>query len=99
MITVVVINALKLYCMTVVGFKMDENPLITVGDAVSSFLRAPDATTKGMCLTESLMIEREWPSKGWPRLYNTPQKYQSPDDAKRWWQGTRGMRWAGVVFV
>lgn len=99
MITVVVINALKLYCMTVVGFKMDENPLITVGDAVSSFLRAPDATTKGMCLTESLMIEREWPSKGWPRLYDTPQKYQSPDDAKRWWQGTRGMRWAGVVFV
>lgn len=45
---VIVCNAIKILCMLIVAFGLGTNPpLITVGDAISSFLRQSDLTTKG----------------------------------------------------
>lgn len=45
---VIVCNAIKILCMLIVAFGLGPNPpIITVGDAISSFLQRPDATTKG----------------------------------------------------
>ncbi|KAK5189871.1 hypothetical protein LTR99_004144 [Exophiala xenobiotica] len=47
---VFVANLFKLIGMLWVAFRLRDAPLITVGDAVQSFLNEPDSTTKGMCL-------------------------------------------------
>lgn len=50
-IVVVASNALKLGLMCSVAFVIDieDEPLTTMGDAVASFLKDPDVTTKNMC--------------------------------------------------
>jgi hypothetical protein len=45
-----VTNLFKLIGMLYVAFRLRDNPLITVGDAVESFLDNSDRTTEGMCL-------------------------------------------------
>ena len=47
---VFVANLFKVIGMLWVAFRLRHAPLITVGDAVESFLNEPDSTTKGMCL-------------------------------------------------
>jgi hypothetical protein len=47
---VLVANLIKLVGMLYVAFRLRDAPLITVGDAVESFLNEPDRTTRGMCL-------------------------------------------------
>jgi hypothetical protein len=42
-------------------WKLNEPTLVTIGDAVSSFMRDPDPTTQGVCLSTKMDIEnRRW---------------------------------------
>lgn len=43
-------NILKVIGISYVAFRLGEAPLVTVGDAVESFIRYPDRTSEGMCL-------------------------------------------------
>ncbi|KIW27128.1 uncharacterized protein PV07_06897 [Cladophialophora immunda] len=43
-------NAVKIAGMLFVAFRLEDNPLITVGDAVESFLNENDKSTEGLCL-------------------------------------------------
>lgn len=43
-------NLIKLICMYTVATCLRDRPLITVGDAIQSFLEEPDPSTKDMCL-------------------------------------------------
>lgn len=56
---VIAFNALKIACMLWVAFGLDRHtfsaadsdlPLITVGDAIASYLRRPDPITEGYCM-------------------------------------------------
>lgn len=48
---VIVFNIVKILCMLWVAFGLGNDvPLITVGDAIASYLRHPDPVTKGYCL-------------------------------------------------
>ncbi len=49
-LVVVVCNAVKAIIMLIVAVKLTGSPLITIGDAIESFLDRPDETTKGVCL-------------------------------------------------
>lgn len=42
-------NAIKVFVMLVVACHLSGNPLITIGDAVESFLNVPDETTRDVC--------------------------------------------------
>lgn len=60
-------GALKLIIIAVVAFKLRHAPLLTLGDAVASFLRQPDVHTEDMCLAEissfrSVFMIRRWPT-------------------------------------
>ena len=37
-----------------------EPTLVTLGDAIDSFLRIPDPTTMGICFAHRRFIEKEW---------------------------------------
>ncbi|KAF2127575.1 hypothetical protein P153DRAFT_398181 [Dothidotthia symphoricarpi CBS 119687] len=49
-IVVIIIGLLKTVAMLFISFRISDTPMMTIGDAVSSFLIRPDATTKGICL-------------------------------------------------
>lgn len=51
-------NALKLLCMLISLRELRSRPLMTLGDAVQSFLEQPDCTTVGFGLLEAANIEK-----------------------------------------
>ncbi|KAJ5370373.1 uncharacterized protein N7496_006465 [Penicillium cataractarum] len=86
-------------------------PLLTVGDAISSFMADPDSTTEGMCWASHQDFSREvWKSRqvAWVSRSSTEshrqgesriwKRLQSP---KRWMHASRTSRWlmALVTFA
>ena len=49
-ITILVCNLIKVACMGVIVWRQDPEPLVTLGDALASFLESPDSSTKGFPL-------------------------------------------------
>ena len=49
MIIVVICNLIKGVCVGLIAWNTDPQPLVTVGDAITSFLDEPDATTRNKC--------------------------------------------------
>jgi hypothetical protein len=52
-ITVIVLNVLKALLMFYIAFGVHEEPLLTIGDAVASFLQDNDVFTRSMCLASA----------------------------------------------
>ena len=65
MIIVIVCNLIKTFCMSAIAWKQDPEPLVTLGDAIASFVDRPDATTKGNCVAGKARFEK---SKSWDSL-------------------------------
>ena len=59
MVVVSICNAIKLSCMAWIAWRQDSEPLITLGDAVASFLSLPDKTTSGRCLASSDYLKKK----------------------------------------
>ncbi|GKT97684.1 hypothetical protein Ct61P_15534 [Colletotrichum tofieldiae] len=64
--TVTLCNFVKLVCMLWTLLKLRFSPIITIGDAVDSFLREPDETTAGFALLEARDVGR-WIKPGGPQ--------------------------------
>lgn len=62
MISVIICNLIKTICMSIVVWKQDPEPLVTLGDALASFLDWPDLTTEGNCIGGKNRFEdrRSW---------------------------------------
>ncbi len=58
---VIVCNITKLACMTMLLLQQQAKPLVTLGDAVESFLATPDPTTENMCLAEKRVFSAKQP--------------------------------------
>ncbi|KZM27396.1 hypothetical protein ST47_g1466 [Ascochyta rabiei] len=58
-ILVTVINLAKALLMFYVAFKVADDPLITMGDAVASFIDNPDPSTSGACLASIAEIRKK----------------------------------------
>ena len=52
MVIVIICNFIKLCCTSWIVWKQDTEPLVTLGDAIASFLSRPDATTIKTCLAD-----------------------------------------------
>ena len=65
MIIVIVCNLIKTVCMSTIAWKQDPEPLVTLGDAIASFMDRPDVTTKGNCIAGKARFEK---SKSWDSL-------------------------------
>ncbi|KAK6384427.1 uncharacterized protein PV06_10934 [Exophiala oligosperma] len=78
---VLTFNILKVIGISFVALWMGESPLVNIGDAIQSFLRHPDRTTEGMCLSshESVVASAKLGSSGYaamtvPTRYNPKQR-------------------------
>ena len=65
MIIVIVCNLIKTVCMGTIAWKQDPEPLVTLGDAIASFVDRPDVTTRGNCIAGKARFEK---SKSWDSL-------------------------------
>lgn len=65
MISVIICNVLKIACLATTLFLSDFNPLVTVGDAIASFLARPDSNTQGLGPVSCVDVrEGKWMRKG-----------------------------------
>jgi len=64
MLAVIAANLTKATIMVLTFWKLREPTLVTIGDAVASFLEQPDPTTAGICLsTKRDIVKGEWKKK------------------------------------
>ena len=56
-LVVIVCNMIKTVCMAMISWKQDPEPLVTLGDAIASFLDRPDVTTKRNCIAGRTRFE------------------------------------------
>ena len=78
--------------MTVLGSL--ERTLVTLGNAIDSFLRIPDSTTMGICFADRRFIKREWKrgSGAGPRRWKQ-------NGVQRWWTSVSKTRWITSNFL
>ncbi|ORY01666.1 hypothetical protein BCR34DRAFT_605840 [Clohesyomyces aquaticus] len=96
-IVVILANVGKLICIVAVCFLLTDQPLLTLGDAVTSFLRSPDRFTKGICLWG-----KDDDRKHWRMLRHTgdvpaPRRFESK--IQRRWRVAGKQSWAGFLFL
>lgn len=62
MVVVIICNLIKTICMSIIVWKQDPEPLVTLGDAIASFLDRPDVSTEGNCAAGKTRFEdsRSW---------------------------------------
>ena len=88
MIAVICCNFVKACCMVMALVRSREPTLVTLGDAIDSFLRIPDPTTMGICFADQRFIKREWRhgSRAGPRQWKRK-------GVQRWWTSVSKTRW------
>lgn len=92
-LTVCIIALGKSYlCITVLHHVWQTQPLATIGDAVDSFIRRPDRTTRGMCTFGQRDFSRK---AGWKAWRNRTREWTA--GPRRW--ETRHRRWGDAVRV
>lgn len=86
MYVMIAFNVIKVAAMLWVLFRYDaEKILISVGDAVSSFLKYQDPTTTSMCLADKRGMQSFWKSRGLARPFSKRrQHWGSAVSKKRW---------------
>ena len=92
-ITVILANLGKAICMAVVCVLVADRPILTIGDAVTSFLRTPDRSTRGRCLWSKEDFRRHWHTGKSPVA-----KQYEPISRRRWRAAGRGS-WAIFLLL
>lgn len=79
-------NFAKVVLMMVVALSLKERPVLSLGDAISSFLENPDGTTRGMCLFDKDIVKSQ--SKPWaprPLVWHPQRRFWFAAASVRRW--------------
>ena len=93
MIVVICCNLVKACCMVMAVVRSREPTLVTLGDAIDSFLRILDSTTVGICFADQEFIEREW-TRGW----RTGPRQWKQKGVQRWFTSVRETWWINCTI-
>ncbi len=91
MIIVIICNLIKTICMSKIAWKQDPEPLVTLGDAIASFLDRPDGATEGSCIVGKTRFED---SRSWDLLLSRWDLERS-----RWFRAASKRRWLVCNFL
>lgn len=107
LVIVLMCNLGKVGGMLYVAFGAFSEPLLTIGDAATSFLETPDLTTGGMCLLgkgafksaeASIKFTKfgaTWPGDSFSQAL--PRKWHPK--RRMWFQAASGKRWFWCLFL
>ena len=93
MIAVICCNFVKACGMIMTVVRSREPTLVTLGDAIDSFLRIPDPTTRWICYADRCFIEKEW-RRGW---WTEPRQWKQKG-VQRWWTSVGQRRWITCII-
>lgn len=86
---VIAFNVVKLVIivMMTVGDIINQNPLVTIGDAIASFIERPDTRTEGMCLRSATEILASDDTQIVPAVVYRPHRnrWAAAVSGRRWW--------------
>ena len=85
MSVVIICNTMKAICMGIIAWKHDNEPLVTLGDALASFLDRYDTTTRGHCIRGKVHFEKR---RAWDRH---PSRWHQ--NTMRWFRAASLRRW------
>ena len=90
-------NLIKIICMFLTLRKHKRSALITIGDAIQSFLDCPDPTTKGLCTisTDRMVSLWEWRCTFAPELMLAKKRFLLDVECQKWTPKRR--RWSSSV--
>ncbi|KAF4310778.1 hypothetical protein GTA08_BOTSDO13707 [Botryosphaeria dothidea] len=91
-IVVVIANLVKVLVMAMTMYQHKRPALVTVGDALASFLEDPGPTTQGICLGKKEdFVDRPWNAE--PRMYVISKEESLRSSGASWsqWVATSGM--------
>ncbi|KAI5806279.1 hypothetical protein EDC01DRAFT_142624 [Geopyxis carbonaria] len=95
---VIVANAVKAACMALVLRDRTFRPLITLGDAIESFLVDADATTAGICYaSRQLVVRKHRTGQAWNTGALRPWRWKPI--RYRWFRAVSITRWATTLVV
>ena len=95
MVVVTIFIAIKAIAICYVSFRQ-EVPILTMGDAVASFLKNHDQLARGRCLL-SMNDVRKWVEGAYPEWLHD-RKWKFDDNPKQWRSAVPSGRWSfGVV--
>jgi hypothetical protein len=88
-IVVILFNVVKTLAILASIFTLRNNPMLTIGDAVASFLYEPDTSTSNMCLISQQVVHNRgvlWRAQKIPRRFTARQYtwYSALKLGKRW---------------
>ncbi|KAL8635766.1 MAG: hypothetical protein Q9228_006781, partial [Teloschistes exilis] len=84
LIIVIICNAIKASCMLLMIYQRDSEPLVTLGDAVASFLDEPDCTTRDNCVTTKYHFMNGTWTKGSKPWETQEHRWFKAASRKRW---------------
>lgn len=88
---VVTCNIIKAICMFVTVCRSKDYPLVTIGDAIASFLEHPDTTTQNLCLLSKTSVDQMWGK------LSRPMKWRSA--AEKGMYSVSPRRWANINLM
>ena len=91
MIVVLICNLIKTVCMGTMAWKQNAEPLVTLGDAIASFLDRPDTTTRGNCIIGKTQFKD---NKFWDW---SPCKWNPTN--LRWFRAASSRRWVVCIVL
>ncbi|KAF9696725.1 hypothetical protein EKO04_005443 [Ascochyta lentis] len=93
MLAVVVFSIIKVLAIALLVFTHPKGDFLrTIGDAVTSFLKRQDETTKNMCLVSSAQVRKHG--------FQTPYSPQTFTNARpRWWTGANTTEFFSTVGI
>ncbi|KAB8263535.1 hypothetical protein BDV32DRAFT_135786 [Aspergillus pseudonomiae] len=83
-VIVIAFNIVKAIVLCYVAFNLKDSPLLTTGDAVSSFLRAPDQCSRGMCLLTMESVRKSSRISRTMKFDANPKRWRSAMSRRRW---------------
>lgn len=91
---VVACNVIKLFTMAIVAYSGTiDRPIMTIGDAIVSFMTIPDSTTSKMCLrSRGEIVERQWDYRRW-KTHNPGRPRTEYPDYAGIWKTDEASRW------
>jgi hypothetical protein len=85
LIMVVILNFIKASMMYITVFGTKKSPILTIGDAIASYVDRPDPNTQGLCLVSKADVRSKLQLSREPRMFvSTPQRWSSAVGKSRW---------------
>jgi hypothetical protein len=85
LVMVIILNLLKALMMCITVFGIKESPIMTIGDAIASYIDRPDLNTRGLCLVSKADIHPKSELSREPRMFaGVPRRWSSAVGKSRW---------------